>query len=214
MRKEALTAPQWLMRLALLLTPFLLGACSPSFDWRVVRPEQAPFMLDMPAKPATLTRRINLDGLPVQMQMHGARVGKLNFTAAWVRLPSGPAAASADAEPAAGAAPSTPEVTASNKALAAMEQGMINNVGGELTAERERSLRLVNSMGEQTGLVPARFVDVAGSAGGEPIRMQAIFVALGSAAMQFVVLGADWSDDAAQTYLDSVRLRLLPGIAS
>lgn len=214
MRREALTPPRWLLKLLLLLTPFLLAACSPDFDWRVVRPEQAPFMLDMPAKPANLTRRINLDGLQVDMQMHGARVGKLNFTAAWVRLPSGPAGADAPADPAAAATPVRPAANVSGKALAAMEQGMINNVAGKLSTAREQPLRLVNALGEQTGLVPARFVDVTGNAGGEAVRMQAIFVALGNAAMQFVVLGSDWSDEAAQTFLDSVRLRLLPGIAS
>ena len=44
----------------------------------------------------------------------------------------------------------------------------------------------------------------------EPIRMQAIFVGLGDDVFQFVLIGADWSDEVAGTFFDSVRLQVVP----
>lgn len=205
MRLAALTRKGWRQFWLLITASCVLTACSPTFDWRVVRPDQAPFMIDMPAKPATLTRKINLDGLPVSMEMHGARVGKLNFTAAWARLPE--ADSESGPEPGQPAAPDTEVLT---KALAAMQQGMLNNIGGKVIAQRPQTLALVNPLGEQAGLIPATFVEASGSAGGEAVRMQAVFVSLNRMLLQFVVLGTDWSEEAAGTFLASVRLRLLP----
>lgn len=209
MRIVALTRVRWRQLSLLIIAPFLLTGCSPGFDWRVVRPDLAPFMIDLPAKPASLTRAINLDGLPVEMEMHGARVGNLNFTAAWARLPETPPDTPAQTQT---EDPAEPSAALAVKALTAMQQGMVNNIDGNITEQREQNLPLVNSLGEQAGLIPGTFIDVVGSAGGKPVRMQAIFVSLNRILVQFVVLGTDWSDDAAAVFLESVRLRLPPGL--
>jgi hypothetical protein len=72
----------------------LLNGCSPTFDWREVRGEQAPYLILMPAKPASSTRDISLDGMPVSMTMTVARVDDISFSVGSGKLPQ-PAATDA-----------------------------------------------------------------------------------------------------------------------
>lgn len=195
----------WLWGLALLM----LAGCSPTYDWRQVEPEQAPVTVALPAKPAQMTRSINLDGLKVSMEMHGARAGGQSYTVGWVRLPP------ATAEPGTETPALEPQVLAQQrkklvqKTLKAMQAGMLNNIAAEPGVAQERTLRLVDSSGQKVGLIPAVFVDVIGSARGTPQRMQALFAALGDDLVQFVVLGETWSDEAAAIFIESAQVRML-----
>ena len=198
-------------RLAALLLVSVLGACSPLFDWRDVLPEQAPFAIALPGKPAEMSRNINLDGLPVKMQMVGARAGGMAFTAAWTNPSTAKTTKTEE-----GPADNAPQANARNaqKALAAMQTGMVNNIKGQVTQQETRNIPLLGPQGNKAGLLPATFIDVTGQSQGQDVRMQALFAAIGNELMQFVVVGQSFSAEAASTYFESVRGRVRAGAAN
>jgi hypothetical protein len=61
------------------LAAAMVSACSPKFDWRDYRSNEAPYAVLFPAKPATQTRSINLGGEQVKMQMAAAEVDGVTF---------------------------------------------------------------------------------------------------------------------------------------
>lgn len=182
----------------------VLSACTPTWDWREIRPTDAPLSVMLPGKPAEMTRTIDLDGVPVAMTMHGALVDGLRFTAAWFDLP----VAGSGIDGAAGArAESQREAT--DRALAAMQAGMLRNIAGTIENQALRRVPLLDTTGKPQGDRVAQFIDATGTVQGESMRMQAMFTADGSHCMQFVIVGKPWSDGAAQTFFAGVRLRML-----
>lgn len=191
-----------------------LAACTPGLDWRELQPTDAPMVFMMPAKPSTLTRTIDLNGLPVRMQMTGARARDMTFTAAWADLrrdaapaeaPAGASAAGPSAQAPGTAPPTGPQ--RETHALQAMEKGMLANIGATEARARGTTIMLVDGQGGATGQLPVRIVSANGQANGKPIAMQAMFAAFGERAHQFVVLGDTLDEAAVATFFDSVRLR-------
>ena len=74
--------------LGIALSSFLfLSACSPTFNWRELRPEGTPLQALMPCKPETATRPAPLDGgTPTELHMHSCEAGGLTFAVAWAEL--------------------------------------------------------------------------------------------------------------------------------
>ncbi|MGV8898645.1 MAG: hypothetical protein ACOH2B_05275 [Burkholderiaceae bacterium] len=104
------------MRLPMLLVVLcLLAACSPRLNWRQVDGVDAPFAVLMPAKPSTLSRSIDLDGLPVTMSMTAAEVDGVTFAVGVIDLPD---AASAP------------------RALQAMKLALVRNINGSIESEK------------------------------------------------------------------------------
>lgn len=64
--------------MAILLLALLAG-CTPGHDWREVRNSDAAFVVLMPAKPSTLTRQIDLDGVKVSMTMTAAEIDTVTY---------------------------------------------------------------------------------------------------------------------------------------
>src|SRR5690606_5219898 len=89
-----------------------LSACSPPYDWREVHAQGGEYRVQLPGKPATMTRRIHLQDQAVDMTMQGARVGENAFTVAIAPLP----------------ASMTPE-----RMLTAMREQMLRNIGAPTT---------------------------------------------------------------------------------
>jgi pectin methylesterase-like acyl-CoA thioesterase len=98
-----------------LLTAVTLSACSPKYDWRDYRSADAPYSVLFPGKPATQTRAIHLDQLPVSMTMTAANIDGVVFAVGSAQL--------ADAAQA-------------PTALAAMQSAMVNNIGGIITSSK------------------------------------------------------------------------------
>ena len=72
----------WLASLSLLLC-----ACSPRFDWRevtVVR--EQPYQVLMPAKPASMSRVVQLAGQQLSMHMLAAEAGQISFAVGSVQV--------------------------------------------------------------------------------------------------------------------------------
>lgn len=68
-------------------TTVLLGACSPTFNWREVRAEQAPLTALLPCKPDRGSKTLPLGGAPTEVHMMGCETGGALFTVASATLP-------------------------------------------------------------------------------------------------------------------------------
>ena len=62
------------------------SACSPTFNWRELRPQGTPLEALMPCKPESATRPVPLLGTPVPLHMHSCDAGGLTFAVAWAEL--------------------------------------------------------------------------------------------------------------------------------
>ncbi|WKB51872.1 hypothetical protein [Eleftheria terrae] len=62
-----------------LAAALLLSACSPSLDWREVRPEGAGLRALFPCKPLSHARSVVLAGQPARMEMHSCSTGGWTF---------------------------------------------------------------------------------------------------------------------------------------
>ncbi len=73
---------------ALLSAGFLLAACSPTYDWRTIMNNDNGYTVDLPAKPTTDERQIDIGGTPMKMSMQIAEAGDAVFAVGTVMLPS------------------------------------------------------------------------------------------------------------------------------
>ncbi len=62
----------------------LLSACSPTFNWRALRPQGTPLQALMPCKPEHASRTVPLAGANPEMHLHSCDTGGLSFAIAWV----------------------------------------------------------------------------------------------------------------------------------
>jgi hypothetical protein len=125
----------------LLLAAALLGACNPTYNWRDYASPDAPYRIMFPAKPASYTRTIDLDGMQVSMTMTAAEVEGATF--------------------AVGAA-EAPDEARAQAALVAMQEALLRNIGAtaasqKAAAARGKSSRDVDVTGTSRG-VPVRLV--------------------------------------------------------
>lgn len=163
------------------------GACTPAWNWREIRQPEGGYAVMLPDKPATASRRIDLDGLPVTMTMTGARVGETTFTVGAVVLPDA-AAATRD------------------KATAAMRLAMVRNIGGRESAHAEVALPVLDAGGREVARQRAVRIDAEGQVGERPMHMAAQFAARGDHAWQVVVMGREADPEHASQFLDSFRI--------
>ena len=158
----------------------MLVACSPSLDWRQVRPEGWGLVASWPCRPMLQARSVPLAGPAVEL-------GLLSCTADGHRF----AIASADvADPA--------RVGPALKALAAAAQA---NVQGVVEADR---VALVPGMTPQPA---ARWRRVQGRLpDGQPVREQVLVFAQGMRVFQATLVGPVADDALAKTFFDSIEL--------
>ena len=105
-------------RLVVILSAALaVGACSPKFDWRDYRSNVAPYAVLFPAKPASQTRAVNLDGQAASMTMAATDVDGTLFAVGSAEL--------ADAAKA-------------QVAVQAMKTAMVRNIGAPTAKESIR----------------------------------------------------------------------------
>ncbi|MBU6187733.1 MAG: hypothetical protein KGR68_00320 [Betaproteobacteria bacterium] len=167
----------------------LSAACSPEFNWRETRSLEQGFSVLLPGRPASMSREIDLNGLKVDMTMTGARVDRALFTVGTVRLEAAPDMAATHA-----------------KALSAMRVAMLRNLGAEPQPGVPVRVGLVDLSGTAKGAVDAIAVEARGQVTGEPVIMQAVFVAHREQLWQAVAIVAPAQAQQARTMLDSFRL--------
>jgi hypothetical protein len=145
--------------LSLLLASTLLAACSPKYNWRDYASPDAPYKVTFPAKPASFTRTIDLDGMQVSMTMTAAEVDGATF-----------AVGSAEA----------PDEARARAALPAMRRALLRNIG----AADSQNAALAGPDGKTVSEV-----DATGSTNGVPVRLVGHFEARGKRFYQVIVLG-------------------------
>jgi hypothetical protein len=145
--------------LSLLLVCALLGACSPKYNWRDYASPDAPYRVMFPAKPASVTRTIDLDGKQVSMTMTAADIDGATF--------------------AVGAA-EAPDEAQAQAALPAMMRALLRNIGAGDSQARLHAGADGRTVGE---------VDATGKSNGAPVRLVGRFEARGKRFYQVIVLG-------------------------
>ena len=165
----------------------LCAACSPKYDWREIRSPEAGWTAMLPGKQAAATRDITLGDMPVKMAMQGARVDDTAFTVASAALP--------DAQPATGA-----------RALAAMREALVRNIGGRETAASEVTAPLIDASGRRIGQTPGVQVAAAGQVRGRPATMIARLYVHRARAVQALVVGPEIDREQADQFFESLRL--------
>lgn len=113
----------------------LLSGCSPKYNWRDYASPDAPYRVMFPAKPATFTRTIDLDGMQVAMTMTAAEVDGATF--------------------AVGAA-EAPDAARAQAALEAMQVALVRNIGATVnsqkaTTDTDHATRDVDASGTSNG---------------------------------------------------------------
>lgn len=175
--------PLPLLRAALAIGALALSACSPQYDWREVRSADAPFVAVLPAKPATYSRPVNLDGIQVAMTMTAAEVAGVTFAIGTAQLPD---AAKAQA------------------ALAAMKTALVKNIGGTIRHEKASALM----PGKMTSIEIEANGAPSAAAGGQPRLLLARFIAQDQRVYQLVVVGPEQavSRETVDTFFTSFKL--------
>jgi hypothetical protein len=168
---------------ALLAAAALLSACSPTLDWRDVRPKDVNILLTYPCKPEQIAQDVVLADEKVKMSMTGCVADKMTFALAHARLPS-PALAA--------------------KALAQLHQAAVDNVHGKVTASSAVALKNATP-----GLPDTLDLKIDGQTpDGKPVRERVLLFSQGSNVYQVTAFAPTdtFKEDAAQTFTDSVNL--------
>ena len=157
-----------------------LCACSPTLDWREVRPEDTGVVALFPCKPTTDARMVTLEGARVRMLLTACRAGDVTW-----------ALASADTEQPARVGP----------ALAALRTAAAANLGA--------SAQAIGPL-QVSGMTPnpqAERVRIKGKLpDGGAVTLEAGFFAKGTWVFQATAMGAAPGTDAVATFFDNLKL--------
>lgn len=169
----------------------LLGACSPRLNWREAQSPGGEIRMQLPGRPASMTRRIHLRHEEIEMTMIGAEVEGLAFTAGLVRGAPGESAA---------------EVA---RHLDDMREQMLRNIAaasGAPTRDTPVRIPVVDEGGTARGQREATAVDAQGTGPHDGVRLQGRFFVARRLAAQAIVVGRTFDDEAARHYFDSLRI--------
>jgi len=156
-----------------------LTACSPTFDWRSVRPADAGVQLLFPCKPSTETRSIVLAGQQVPMTMVACPAGGRMFALAF-----------ADAG----------NVERVMPALAALRAAQADNFRAPA-----RSTGLVVVAGADPAPAAERFQIDGRLPDGSAVQEQLIYFAKGARVYQAAVMGPAGGDEAAGIFFEGIQ---------
>ena len=165
------------------MAAFGISACSPAYNWREVRGTDAPFVVLLPAKPATHSRPINLDGLQLTMTMTAAEVAGVTFAIGSAKLP---------------------DQAAPQKALNAMKTALVKNIAGTVRLEKTSP-----AAGSSVPFIEIEAVGVpSGKKDGQPLILYARFAEKDRRIYQAVVVGRENAvpHDAVDTFFTSLKL--------
>lgn len=151
----------------------MLAGCFPKFDWREVRGTDAPYTILMPGKPASLTQIVRLGEMDVPMQMSATDVDGISFAIGCVKIT---------------------DANQAERMLAAMKQGMLNNIQATVTKETQKNGDNIEAIGQLPN--------------GERIKLIGRFVARSGWAYQVIMVGREkaMKPDVVDTFMTSLTL--------
>lgn len=161
----------------------LLTACNPTYNWRDYSSPDARYRVMFPAKPATHTRAVDLNGLKVEMTMTAAEVEGVTFA---VGTGIAPDAARAQA------------------ALGDMRTALVRNLGAKVKRESAAAASAAGGAAAQASID----IDALGTANGRPMQLRAHFAAKGNRFYQVIVVGRQQAVPAEQVdqFISSFKL--------
>lgn len=158
----------------------LLAACSPTLDWREVRPTGSELKALLPCKPERVTRALTLAGSEVQFELLACNAGNVTW-----------AVASADVGDPARVGP----------ALAALRRARAVNLDGRETFYAPAAVR-----GISAGPVGLRFTVAGRQPDGLGVTEESILFAHGTWVVHAAALGASPAPAAVQSFFDGLEL--------
>jgi hypothetical protein len=159
------------------LIAVVLSACSPTFNWRELRPEGTPLEALMPCKPEMAERSVPLGGSPTLLHMHSCKTGGLTFALAWADAPD------------AGAVPA---------ALTDWQRA-------SLAALRADPAHRWNT--KVSGSTLTQGIQVQGTdPQGQPVQARLVYFARGNQVFQAAIYGPALSDEVSATFVDGLKL--------
>jgi hypothetical protein len=180
-RRPPVALGRWPAALGLLL--LALGACSPVYNWREVRPAGTPLLALMPCKPDQAERPVPLGGAPVTLHMHSCESGGLTFALGWAELEG---------------------TQAPGEALAQWRRAA-------LAAIRVEPGRVDDPALQWTPAVPGAQFALGAVAQGvqhdqRPVQMKAAYFSRGQQVYQLAVYGAALPDEVTTSFFEGARL--------
>lgn len=158
----------------------LTAGCSPTLDWREVRPDDSGAVLLMPCRPASHARRLPLAGAPEVWTLHACSAGDVTWAIGFAELDD-PARV--------------------GTALAELEAAALANIGAT-APERREPLRVAGATPHPAAAaLRARGRRSDGAAVEESV---ALFTK-GTRVYQVTAVGARLPPDALETFFDSLR---------
>lgn len=170
-----------LSRVGVLALSVMTG-CTPTHDWREVRPADSPVQLLMPCKPSVQERRVALAGQPARLALHACAAGGQTW-----------ALAIADVADPARVGPAMAELIASAAA----------NIGAAAT--RSTPLQVPGATpnpGSQRLRLQGKLPD------GQAVQMHLAVFTHGTRVFQATALGEQVPDEAVETFFNAIRVRL------
>lgn len=140
----------------------VLSACSPSMDWRQMRPADWTITVALPCRPSQVARAVPLAGPPVTMSMLSCSVGDQLYAVAAVDM-GDPARV--------------------GPALRALREAARANVAGQVRSERPAQVPGMTPADARRVLIEGRRPD------GQAVRVEVLVFAHGTRVYQATVLG-------------------------
>ena len=172
---------QSISKVTLLWVITALGGCSPAFNWRDVKPEQAPISALFPCKPEQNSRGVTLMGQEVRMTMLACEAGGANFALAYADMKT-----DAALEP----------------VLIQWRQATLGNIQAPSPKVVEFQMK-----GSRAPATVVRVEAQGKRQGGAAITVQALWFALGSQVFQATVMSEKRSDLATETFFEGLRIQ-------
>ena len=165
---------------ALALLCALLGACSPSLNWRQVRPDGVDMSLLLPCKPDRGSKTVPLGGRATRLSMTGCEAGGAMYALAVADLDDASQAASV---------------------LAQWQSLTLSHMRATASTQRPAPVPGADAQPAPT-LVSARGIHPEG----QGVEGQALYFARGARVFQAVIYAPRIDPDAAETFLSSLKL--------
>lgn len=167
--------------LLFLLACVPLVGCSPTLDWREVRPPESQLVLLFPCKPSAQGRPVPLAGQPVRLTLHACSAGGQTWGLVF-----------ADVADPARIAP----------ALADFVASATSNIAGAATRAAPFRVRgATPNPGSQRLLLQGKLPD------GRTVSMQVAVFTHGTRVFQATVLGEQLSTEAVDTFFDGLHIQ-------
>ena len=165
---------------AMLFGSLLLNGCSPTFNWRDVRPDQTPLVALFPCKPDQGERVVMLGAKEVTMKMLACDAGGVTFALAYANMGS-------------------PALT--GVALAQWKAVTLGHLRAQSVIEQPFALK-----GAELSAPPVQVAARGAHPDGSAVAVQAVWFAAGPVVFQAAVYATVANPAAAEAYFAGLRL--------